>query len=365
MRLHRIIRALPLILTCSVLFGPFTVRADEIRIGVSLPLSGEAASYGEDTRKALLFALERSGRRDLKLIFEDDRCTGKGAVAVAEKLTTVDRVKTVIGPVCSGAILAAAPVYEKEKVVVLGVAASAPAISQAGRFIFRLAPNDAVSSRMLADHVTSSGTKSIGILSEQTEYCEGFREGFSGALKSAAVRTVEEIFNPGTTDFRGHLLRLKRAGVEALFVNAQSDRTFSTAVKQLAQLHWSPKLYAAYWPSSLGVLESLGPLAEGIEFVDLPSPQDFLSSEGRGVFDELVRKTGKPESSPIIPPLALEAFNLALRIQGQADPVQFLESVEHEGLLGKYHFDRNGDLIEAPIVLNRIESGHPVKLRAE
>lgn len=129
-------------LTALCLRAPVPAFAEPPQsIGVSLPLSGDGANEGRDLKNLLIFANDKLAGGRYRLRFEDDRCNDRDAVSVAQKLVSLDRVHYALGFACSGAVLAAAPVYEKGHVLTIAVATGAPAIAEAGDYIFRTMPN--------------------------------------------------------------------------------------------------------------------------------------------------------------------------------------------------------------------------------
>lgn len=330
--------------------------AEPIRIGVSLPLTGEAADYGNDAKSALEFAAQHYGNGKVQLLFEDDQCAGKGAVSAAHKFVSISKVQAVLGPVCSGALLAAGPVYERAGIPTFGIATSAPAISGLGRHIFRFAPNDSVSANILATHMQLSGL-TLGIISEQTDYCEAFRQEFLSVLKKAEMPVADEIFTSGDSDLRTLLLRLRVAKVDGLFVNTQNEKGFLNVVRQVQRLGWKPRLFGAYWPSSSTVIKTLGSAADGIEFVDVKAPDQFLSAAGMDVYLTFKKLYGEPKSNPVVPPLAIEAFRTALAALESPDPINFLHKTTFDGIFGPFNLTEKGDLTAAPLGMNRIVSG--------
>src|SRR4051812_8479329 len=67
-----------------------------IKIGVILPLTGDAASYGEPARNGFELAREEINSaggvngKSLEFIYEDGRCNGTDAVNAGEKLVNAD-----------------------------------------------------------------------------------------------------------------------------------------------------------------------------------------------------------------------------------------------------------------------------------
>jgi branched-chain amino acid transport system substrate-binding protein len=93
-----------------------------IKIAVLAELTGDAATYGTDVKNGVLFANQKYGAGLFELIIEDTKCNGKEAANAAHKVVVIDKVKFVIGFGCSGALLSAAPILERAKVVVMGTA---------------------------------------------------------------------------------------------------------------------------------------------------------------------------------------------------------------------------------------------------
>ena len=252
---------------------------DKIKIGVSTPLTGDSATFGTDIKDFVTFANEVLGEGKYELIFEDDKCTSKDGVSVANKLIHIDRVHYVLGFGCSGTTLAAAPLYEKAKILSIVTFASSPKIRDAGDFMFRTFPSDSVAGITLGQYVAKHN-KSVAVISAQSDYSQDLKDVFAKSLPNTIQRSYED-FLPGTVDFRSTLLKIKSKSPEALFVNSQTEGEFTTIITQLQDLKWTPKLYGAYWPSSPAVLKNVAPQIEGITFVDTPSLDDLLNEEGK------------------------------------------------------------------------------------
>ncbi|MBW2991330.1 ABC transporter substrate-binding protein, partial [Candidatus Woesearchaeota archaeon] len=129
---------------CTDMPAGEVVREEPIRIASVLPLTGPAAYAGTWISQGLELALEEVNReggvngRPLEIIYEDDQCNPQRAVTAMNKLIYADGIKVVLGPQCSSGILAAAPIAEKEEVIILAPIGSSPKITHAGDFIFRL-----------------------------------------------------------------------------------------------------------------------------------------------------------------------------------------------------------------------------------
>ena len=348
-----------ILLSAQLVVLAFGVLAERqaTRIGVSSALTGNAASYGNDIKNFLLFANQRLAGGKYELIFEDDKCSGKDAVTVAHKLINVDKVKHVLGFACSSTLLSAAPLYEKAQVLAMSSSAAAPDISQAGDYIFRTWQSDIYSAKFLYDYI-SQRHKKVGMLSEETDYALGFAGAFKKANEGGDIRVYDETFLTEDTDFRSLLLNLKNRGIEGLFINTQTERTYANVLRQIRQMKLDIPLYGAYMPGSSTFLELVGDLANGIIFIDPPTMESALTEEGKAVFKEFVAQYGKPQSWDFLFAVTYEAFRaMHGAIESGMDHRKYLYSTKFDGIFGKYWFDGNGDIQGMSMAIKVIDAG--------
>jgi branched-chain amino acid transport system substrate-binding protein len=106
------------------------VTKDTIKIGMFCPLSGPFQSYGiEPWRGATMWydKVNKDGGihgRKLKIISEDDKCTGTDLVAAVKKLVTMDEVFVLNGGSCSSALVSGQEYIERVKVPTISLDAS-------------------------------------------------------------------------------------------------------------------------------------------------------------------------------------------------------------------------------------------------
>jgi branched-chain amino acid transport system substrate-binding protein len=338
--------------------------ARKIKIGVSTAMTGGAATYGLDVRDALMFANEKFGRGRFEIIFEDDKCSGKDAVTIANKFINIDKVDFVVGFACSSATLSAAPLYERAKIPVIVTCASSPKIAAAGDYIFRTFPGDLHAARRLYRHVHGKHN-SLGILSEETDYAQDFKNAFleENCGKEKPLTVIEENYLPDTVDFKALLLKLRSKAPDGLFINTQAEGAFAVIVKQLKELDWNTTVYGAYFPGSPSFLSEAGGAAEGIEFVDTPSLDFLLVPEGKAVLEEYSSRYPKMRSVEAVFATTFEA----LRVLDQAllsgqDTRQFIYQSKFRGIFGPYSFDADGEIEGMTFMMKKIVQGKAVSL---
>ena len=260
--------------------------------------------------------------------------------------------------------LAVAARFWQQQVIVIASATGAPAITEAGDYIFRTIPSLNVAAEKLFRY-SASKHKSIGVLTEETAYCQGLTEAFIGNNADKTVSIVNENFLSQDSDFRTLLLKLKSKGVEALFLNPQSESGLVTIYKQLQSLKWKVPVYAAYYPGSPAFLDVFGKDADGIIYADLPFNEQMLNERGREVYSEFVKQYGPAKSGEFNITLSYAAFNaLHQAIQSGDEVKNYLYKNKFGEIIDGYSFDENGDVLSDKItfVLKTIRGGKPAKL---
>jgi branched-chain amino acid transport system substrate-binding protein len=219
-----------------------------IKIGVMLPLTGDAASYGEPARNAYQMAVEEinngggiSGQQ-LSLIIEDGKCNGKDGANAAQKLINVDQVKVIVGGICSSETLAAVPLAEAKQVVVFTPGATSPDLTGSSPYFFRNIPSDASQGKVLAEVANSKGWKKVAFLQEQTDYALGIYSAFTARFEELGGSVVKEEFPSNQVDFRSALTKMKGTSADVIFVDTQTAPVADKVLKQMQDLKWSPKI---------------------------------------------------------------------------------------------------------------------------
>jgi len=196
-----------------------------IKIGFAAPLTGEASTYGVPIKRGAEIALEKINQegingKKLELIFEDTKCDGKEAITIANKLINVDKISAIIGTVCSGVTLPMAPVVEENQILLLSAGSSAPAIKDAGSYIFTIYPLDNYEVGMATEFVYDNLNKrKIAVLYIGNEFGEGAKNVIEERFQAKGGEIViAERYDAAEADFRTHLTKIKSSEADALII---------------------------------------------------------------------------------------------------------------------------------------------------
>ncbi len=217
------------------------ISAEPIKIGLSAPMTGEAASYGEAFFGGATLAVKEindaggiKGRK-IELIIEDDQCSSQGANAIA-KLVNVDKVVAIVGPLCSAAAGPGIPIAQKAGTPVL-IAASAPALTKVGDYIFRNYPSDAFQGKFAADFVYNTlGKKKTAVIFVKNDWGQGIRDVFVERYKQVGGEIVyDEGVVQDSTDLRTQITKAKTANPDVLYFPVYPQNGVA-GLKQVKQL---------------------------------------------------------------------------------------------------------------------------------
>ena len=342
-----------------------SASATPVRVGVSTTLTGEVASLGIDARNALNFANEYFANNRFEFVIEDDKCSGKDAVSVAQKLINVSKVKYVLGLTCNQSLLSAGPLYQRAGIVTFAASATTGDVKGLGNKLFRIFPSDQFAAKAIFDYIALHHKK-IGILTEQNEYPELMERSFLNFNKALSAPLSIEVVQVamGETDVRSALTKLRGTGVEALFLNSGGEPGFIRAVQQLNQLGFKPAIYGAYIPGSKTTIDALGKDLDGVIYSDTQSLDETLSPEGVKTLAEFEKRFGTPVSLPLTVPVTIETVRILGLALDSGKPVdQFLRDTKFtKTIVGDYSFDEDGAVQGLGFRLFTVKNGAVEKL---
>ncbi len=219
---------------------------EELIIGVTAPMTGTYAEYGQIWKKAMDIAVDEINKKEvipgknLKLQVEDSQADPKQAATIAKKLADDPKVVAVIGDFSSSAALAGAPIYLAAKKVQLSPTASDPKFSLTGDYMFSIVGSQKGEVPFLTKLSTQDlGAKKIGVMYINNDWGQVTKDIFVAEAKKAGATIVDEqAFLDQDKDFRATLTRLQSKSPDLLFV-AGFYAQVSLMQKQRVDLGWN------------------------------------------------------------------------------------------------------------------------------
>ena len=333
---------------CGVSFAEETVK-----VGAIFPLSGPLAVYGEGFLKAVTLAIDDINAKGgvngkpLELVYEDGKGTAQDSISALRKLINLHKLPVVFGPAASSNFLAVAPVAEENKTVLIAAESAAPAITDAGEYIFRVFPSDQLQGEGLAKLALELGYNEVALMHINNDWGVGLKEVFVKKFTEAQGTILEEVpFDEGKTDYRTELLKIAKTKPKATVCPIYVQEA-AVLFKQAYQLGIDTQWLVGSAAKNKKLAELAGKAAEGIVGTYPTYPQATPEYQ---YFEKLWRE--KYNSDPAI----FTAFNWdmvhltakAIEAGGYtADGIRdalYTVSKGHQGATGDKTFDENGDV---------------------
>ncbi len=358
----------PLLVTALVLLlsACSDAPAETIRIGYLGPLSGNAAAYGIDIYNGIRMAADQvnlaggiDGKK-IEFIAEDGGCSGSVATTAMQKLITIDHVVAVIGGVCNPETLAAAPLAEAAKMILVSPLSSDASITTAGQYIFRMTPSDSLKGKAIGRYIKNTGLQKIAIITENTAFPQTIRESLTTHLPEGVEIVFDEVTPADTKNFRALFQALQKIDFDVFIANGQTDTTVAEMAKQLRALGMKQQILGAD-PAESATLGEFAPDAvEGMKVLSLPYLDESVPA-AKSFADNFRRRFEAPKHSLYLAALGFDTALVTFDALSGGAPTHAHDRM-HElkpraGLTGTFHFDTNGDAIGLAFGIKTFESG--------
>ncbi|HEY2243609.1 MAG TPA: ABC transporter substrate-binding protein [Xanthobacteraceae bacterium] len=283
------------------------LAADSVKIGVLLPLTGNAAAAGQASKAAIEVAadivnnarpelgnlplaagpgLPHLGGAKLDVVFVDHQGNPSLAQQLATRLITEDKVNALMGAYQSSCTFTATPVGERYGIpFMVGDSAALNITTRGFKYVFRATPiaTDYARTymRFFADMKKEGRTiNSIAIVNENTDYGTSVGDAIEAEAKKENVPVAIRIpYSASSTDVSAQVLQLKDKKPDVIiFISYTADSILY--IKTMKNLDYRPTMV----------------LGDDSGFSD-PSFVPAISDIGQGLMNRSAWDVGKPGSA--------------------------------------------------------------------
>jgi len=330
-------------------------------IGVLLPTTGDASSYGESMKEAIDLAIEEakadgSYPANLTIVWGDSASDPATGIAEIRRLSG-QGAKLIITGTTSGTAKAFLPELEDSDVIALSPSASAPSLTKDSKRFFRLFASDELEGQRAGRFLMEDQNKStVLIFSQDSEQARGiepfFRQVYEGALGGTVVGRVL-IDEPNWREESADLLASRQP--ESVYIIAYANPTLEV-LRFLKEKGYSGTICATSAFYSGEVLEKEADLVDGVFF---PQPAFEIQSDlavSREFVDSFRARYG--HDPDIYAAHAYDSMRVAMTIpeivrawtaNDIRRALQF-EVKEFPGVTGPIQFDDYGDVRHNPVM---------------
>jgi branched-chain amino acid transport system substrate-binding protein len=242
-----------------------------IKIGVIQSLTGKNGTSGTRAKNGIYLAIKEVNEnggingRELEPILEDGQTQSNSAVSAIQKLINVDSVSVVFGPSESSAALAAAPVAERNKVIMFAQIPSVPKLRDAGDYIFRNRITGEKHASLAAEFSYNQlNGRTASILYINLDNGLGYRDAFTSRFQELGGKILStEAYSLEETENKTQLTKIKTNDPDILYIAGQNAEI---AIKEARQLDLRAQIISINGTETPEVLEVAGSAAEGIYY---------------------------------------------------------------------------------------------------
>ncbi|MDV2989570.1 MAG: ABC transporter substrate-binding protein [Dehalogenimonas sp.] len=250
-----VVKILGALLVMALLIPAAGCSKDTIKIGAVMDLTGALSGIGGPIRDGIVLAVEQINAaggidgRDVELIVEDGKTDPTAGFEAVKKLATVNQVKVIIGPMISGAVMAAGQWAADNGVLLISPSATSPDIGQQSwrQYFIRTAPSDTLQGRAMAQIISEEGYQRVGIIVQDNQYGVGIGNEVQSLVGAGNVVSYIK-YDPLKLDYQSELQQLKAANPDVV-VHAGYQDDAQIVFRQAAQVG----LDTAQWITSEGV----------------------------------------------------------------------------------------------------------------
>ena len=357
-------------------------KADTIKVGANLEMTGGSASYGISAKNAIELAFkeinEKGGinGKQLELVVADNKSEAAEATNAMQKLVSQDNVVAVIGPNLSSSVIAASAINNSAKVLDIAPMATNPYVTvdqASGKtkdFNYRTCFIDPFQGTVMAKFATAElGVGNAAVLIDNSsDYAKGlaqfFKENF---VKEGGAVTAEESYLQKDTDFKATLTKIKATNPDFLYVPGYYQEV-GLIVKQARELGMNMPIAGGDGWDSAKMPEIAGAAAlNNTYFSSLYSPDD--SSDINKNFVAAYEKAygQKPD---VFAALSYDSALLvaeAIKNAGSTEPAKISEAMAKingfSGVSGSVTFDDKHNPVKSAVILEYKDGAQSLKTK--
>lgn len=335
---------------------------DPIRIGISLPLTGDFSEPGKGIQEGYeLWAAdvnEAGGLlgREVELIFRDDRSDPNTAVSDYEQLITSEEVDFVFGPFSSRLVIPSSEVVEQYEMLFLQPAGASAEVFERGlEYLFYTAPAIAPDHyNYLAEYLIGlpegERPETVAVAALDDPFAQGTAYGLRDKLVDAGLEVVaDEVYPPETTDFAAIAARIADADADVFIGGTQFEDSVGL-VRSFQELGYQPDVAAFSTGPTLNEFpDAVGGATDGILSpvgwavnAEFPSNVEMVAG-----YEEMFGGTPNEDVANgytvgQVLAQAVEAVGCAEQGECQAEVRDYVRSNEFDTVVGPLSFDEAG-----------------------
>ncbi|TYC51458.1 ABC transporter substrate-binding protein [Rhodobacterales bacterium] len=347
--------------------------------GISGPIAAMAPAMIDSAQLAITQVNEQGGIGDgekLVGVVGDSACNPQNGTDAATKAVNIEGVAGIVGPHCSGAVLAAAgSVSIPAGIAMITPSGTSPEITTLDDkgIVFRTVPSDDYQGRALARTMKEQDYGKVAVAYLNNDYGTGLANAFKAEYADELGGEITQFaaHEEGKASYRSNLAELAKGDADTLVIFDYGDGTGLTILRQALENGFFEKFVGGDGMKSEAVIDALG--AENLVSFVASSPVGE-QSKSLDMFNEAFKGAGGDPDAIFATTSYDAAFLMALALEkaggnkdevaaammevsnGEGEPILPGEwkkakeliaagtAIDYKGAAGDQNFDENGDV---------------------
>ncbi len=340
-----------------MLAGCKVAEENIIRIGISAPLTGPVAQFGEWARRGAELAAEELRKEDKKIeiLFQDDACTPSEGTKTAQWFIS-QGIHTII-TACSAAVPGTMSQATND-MLILTPSPKSDVVKNYSN-LFSLEPSIEAEMKFLAEFIQSNkSVKKLAILYVNNDLGVSYKDAFQETWKKREGKITEiETFELVEKDFRTQLVKIRETKPEGLLV-IMSGGGLGIILKQAKELGLNTQFFGTSITESSEFIKTAGTLAEGVIYsytfiLRLTSTSKKFQEEYEKKYQELPERMATNTYDAVL----IISYLYGLCNENTHCVIEELSRLKNfEGASGILRFDKEGNTVKK-IYIKTVRNG--------
>ncbi|HKR59637.1 MAG TPA: ABC transporter substrate-binding protein [Pyrinomonadaceae bacterium] len=345
--------------------GGSNARANSgpIIVGYFGDLTGRTSNFGQSAKNGVEMAVAELNNgggiagRQIQVLSEDDEGRPERSATVVTKLIDQDKVIALVGETTSGNTLAAAPKAQAAGVPMISPAATTPAVTQVGDYIFRVCFIDPFQGEVMAKFAANSlHAKTAAIMLDfNSPYSRGLTEFFEKSFNKLGGRVIsKQSYTQGDRDYKGQLTAIRSENPDVIYVPGYYGEV-GVIAKQAQQLGIKTPLLGGDGWDATQLWELGGDALNGYFISNHYSVDDPSPAIRKFVTDYKTRYGIVPDAVAALGYEAMQVLGDSLKRAGTTAGPQLRDAIAQTrnfaGVTGVITIDENRNAVKPAVVL--------------
>ena len=351
--------------SAALLPGSALAVVNNVKVGVILPMTGQTATFGQESLNGLKLALEKTEKNPptLNLVVEDTQGTPSGSAGAVNKLITSDKVSVIIGEVASSNTIAASSAAQNSKIPLMTHASTNDTITNGKDYVSRICFVDSFQGQVMAKFAIGDlkAKKAVILVDSDSDYSRGLRDSFSKAFIAAGGKISAEVsYSQKDTDFKTQLTKVRKEKPDVVFIPGYYTQVGSI-LRQASELKITAKILGTDGWDSPDLFKIAGKAAAGHYVSSHFAPDDTDARVQAFVKEYKAKYNTTPGAMAALGYDAGMFMKNAVKVADSSEPAKIKDAINatknFDGITGNISLDTNRNAVKSAVITQTTDSG--------